>query len=130
MNWTFTGRHWTFTLLCGPFIFALINGFNTNWSPNNYLDFFQLYPFTIFIGLLFSLPTYSFYIVLFTFFKNKKIKTINEKAALIIIVIIGIFITTSLINGTVWLDLAISYSISSIITGLFFTQYFKDHEES
>lgn len=130
MNWTFTGRHWAFTLLFGPFIFALINGFNTNWSSNNYFDFFQLYPLTILIGLLFSLPTYVFYIVLFTFFKNQKIKTINEKAALIIIVIIGIFITTALINGTVWLDLAISYSISSIITGLFFTQYFKDQEES
>ncbi|MBF4517729.1 hypothetical protein IRZ71_15295 [Flavobacterium sp. ANB] len=130
MNWTFTGRHWTFTLLCGPIIFAVINGFDTNWSSNNYFDFFQLYPFMIFIGFLFSLPTYVFYILLLTHFKHKKIKMLNEKIALIIIVMIGVFITTALINGTVWLDLAISYSISSIITGLFFTQYFKDETES
>jgi hypothetical protein len=35
---------------------------------------------------------------------------------LIIIVVSGIFITTALINGTLWYDIAISYSISSITT--------------
>ncbi|WP_207759863.1 hypothetical protein [Flavobacterium hibernum] len=47
-----------------------------------------------------------------------------------IIVVIGIFITTGLINGTVWFVLAISYSISSITAGIFLMRYFKNETES
>lgn len=84
----------------------------------------------IFMGLLFSLPTYICIYILFTVFKNKKIQPIYPKAILMIIVVIGIFITTGLINGTVWFDLAISYSISSIAAAIFFMQYFKNETES
>lgn len=121
-------RHWIFTLLCGPIIFAIINGFTSNWSANNFYGFFQLYPFAIILGLLFSLPTYIFYMLIFLLFKN--IKMIYERIILVTIVIIGVFITTALINGIVWFDLAISYSISSIIAGIFFTMYFKNETES
>jgi hypothetical protein len=117
-------RHWLFTLLCGPIIFAIINGFNYNWSSKNLFDFFQLYPFTILVGLILSMPTYIFYILISFIFKNKNIKMIYERIVLVIIVIIGVFITTALINGIIWFDLAISYSISSIISGIFFYNVF------
>jgi Sec-independent protein secretion pathway component TatC len=127
MSQIFIARHWVFTLLCGPIFFAIVNGFNANWRSNDFFDFFQLYPFMILMGLLFSLPTY---IILFTVFRNIKLQTIYAKTILIITVVIGIFITTALINGTVWLDLALFYSISSIIVGLFFSLYFKNETES
>jgi biotin transporter BioY len=82
----------------------------------------------VIIGLLFSLPTYLFYIFITTVLKNKNIKIAYEKTILIIFVISGVFITTALINGTVWFDLAISYSLSTIIATLFFTMYFKNDE--
>jgi hypothetical protein len=124
MNKIFMLRHWLFTLLCGPIIFAIINGFNYNWSSKNLFDFFQLYPFTILVGLILSMPTYIFYILISFIFKNKNIKMIYERIVLVIIVIIGVFITTALINGIIWFDLAISYSISSIISGIFFYNVF------
>ncbi|KIO54094.1 hypothetical protein IW18_03610 [Flavobacterium hibernum] len=130
MNLIFIIRHWAFTLLLGPFIFAIINGLNTNWSSKNLFDFFQIYPLMIFMGLLFSLPTYICISILFTVFKNKKIQPCCAKTILMIIVVIGIFITTGLINGTVWFVLAISYSISSITAGIFLMRYFKNETES
>lgn len=130
MNLIFIARHWAFTLLLGPFFFAIINGLNTTWSLKNLFDFFQLYPFMILMGLLFSLPTYICISILFTFFKHKKLQSIYAKTILMIIVVIGIFITTGLINGTVWFDLALSYSIAAIATGIFFIQYYKNETES
>ena len=128
MNSIFLLRHWIFTLLLGPIIFSIINGYSANWSSRNFSDFFQLYPLMVIMGLLFSLPTYLFYIFITTVLKNKNIKIAYEKTILIIFVISGVFITTALINGTVWLDLAISYSLSTIIATLFFTVYFKNDE--
>ena len=126
MNSIFLLRHWIFTLLLGPIIFSIINGYSANWSSRNFSDFFQLYPFMVIIGLLFSLPTYLLYIFITTVLKNKNIKIVHEKTILIIFVISGVFITTALINGTVWFDLAISYSLSTIIATFFFTMYFKN----
>lgn len=126
MNSIFLLRHWIFTLLLGTIIFSIINGYSANWSSRNFSDFFQLYPFMVIIGLLFSLPTYLLYIFITTVLKNKNIKIVHEKTILIIFVISGVFITTALINGTVWFDLAISYSLSSIIATFFFTMYFKN----
>jgi hypothetical protein len=129
MNQIFVLRHWTFTLLSGPLIFAIINGFTSNWNGNNLYGFFQVYPFMVFLGLLSSLPTYIFYFFILFIFKNKNVKMIYKRLILVTIVIIGVFITTALINGIVWLDIAISYSIASIIVGIFFTVYFKNDEE-
>ncbi|MFH7004420.1 hypothetical protein [Flavobacterium bizetiae] len=78
------------------------------------------------IGLVFSLPTYFLYIFITTVLKNKNIKIVHEKTILIIFVMSGVFITTAFINGTVWFDLAISYSLSTIIATFFFTMYFKN----
>lgn len=119
-------RHWIFTLLCGPIMFAIINGFTSNWTTNNLYGFLQVYPFMILIGLLFSVPTYVFYSILFAVFKNKKIQPIYAKMTLIVIVTIGVFITTALINGTVWFDFALSYSISSIIVGLSLSSKYEE----
>jgi hypothetical protein len=83
----------------------------------------------VFLGLLSSLPTYIFYFFILFIFKNKNVKMIYKRLILVTIVIIGVFITTALINGIVWLDIAISYSIASIIVGIFFTVYFKNDEE-
>lgn len=79
------------------------------------------------MGLAFSLPTYIFYSFVFNAIKNKSIKIMYEKMILMIIVVTGIFITTALINGTWWFDITISYSIASIITGLFFNMKFEDN---
>lgn len=130
MSRIFIARHWIFTLICGPIIFAIINGLNANWSSRNFFDFLQLYPLMMLMGLLFSMPTYILYSIMFVVFKNKEIQIIYAKIILIIIVIIGVFITTALINGTVWFDLALSYSISSIFVGLYFMLYFKNETES
>lgn len=90
MNKIFMLRHCFFTLLCGPIIFAIINGYNYNWSSKNLSDFFQLYPFTILLGLILSLPTYIFYILISFLFKNKNIKMTYERIILVTIVIIGV----------------------------------------
>lgn len=130
MNRDFILGHWILTLLCGPLIFAIIGLCSVEWNSDNLMNYMQLYPIMLFMGFAFSLPTYLIYSFVFRITKNKDIKMIYEKMILIIIVVCGIFITTAIIKGTLWFDIAISYSISSIIIGLFFKLNFKCDKES
>ncbi|PXY43964.1 hypothetical protein DMB68_16100 [Flavobacterium hydrophilum] len=118
MNWTFIGGHWILTLLCGPIIFILKNAVS-NLSDHNIFGFIELYPIMLIMGFAFSIPTYLLFSLIFVVLKNQNIRTIYTKIFFILIVVIGIWITTALISGTLWSDIAISYSITAVITGIF-----------
>jgi Sec-independent protein secretion pathway component TatC len=78
----------------------------------------ELYFLMLFFGLVFSIPTYILYSFVFSFLKDKKIKTTNVKVILISIFVIGTFTTTAIIDGSSSFTIALSYSIVTAITGL------------
>ncbi|KUJ63628.1 hypothetical protein AR687_00125 [Flavobacteriaceae bacterium CRH] len=117
MNRAFIFGHWILTLLCGPIILTL-KSYLTNSNTKNVLGFLEVYPIMVIVGLIFSIPTYVLFFFVFELIKDKNIKTIYIKAFFIFIVVIGIWVTTNMISGTLWSDIAISYSLTSIALGL------------
>ncbi len=118
MNRTFIFGHWILTLLCGPIILTL-KSYVPNSTTKNVLGFIEIYPLMVIIGLVFSIPTYLFFILFFELIKYKNIKPIYIKSFFISTVVIGIWVTTNILSGTLWSDIAISYSLVAITLGLF-----------
>lgn len=111
--------HWIITLLSGPIILILINQlFNSSFG--SILGFFQIYPLMIIMGFMFSIPTYLLLIFIFMFIEEKSIKNSYIKIFFTLTVVIGIWITTAIIGGTISDNIAISYTIAAIIIGFFF----------
>lgn len=117
MNRAFIFGHWILTLLCGPIILTL-KSYLPNSNTKNVLGFLEVYPIMVIIGLIFSIPTYVLFFFVFELIKDKNIKTIYIKSFFIFIVVIGIWVTTNIISGTLWSDIAISYSLTAIALGL------------
>lgn len=117
MNRVFIFGHWILTLLCGPIILTL-KSYLPNSDTKNVLGFLEVYPIMVIIGLIFSIPTYVLFFFVFELIKDKNIKTIYIKSFFIFIVVIGIWVTTNIISGTLWSDIAISYSLTAIALGL------------
>lgn len=116
MNRAFIFGHWILTLLCGPIILTL-KSYLPNSDTKNVLGFLEVYPIMVIIGLIFSIPTYVLFFFVFELIKDKNIKTIYIKSFFIFIVVIGIWVTTNIISGTLWSDIAISYSLTAIALG-------------
>lgn len=128
-DWIFLFKHWIFTLLLGPVISQLIM-YIIVLHPNKIVGLLEVFPLAFIFSLLFSIPTYIIYASAYNYFSKKDLPILLSKFILISIVVSSIFITSYLIKGYMWLDIAISYSISSIISGLFFKLNFKDEEEN
>lgn len=129
IDWSYLFKHWIFNLLIGPVIsqiiaFIPILGFNLSFG------LLEFYPIVFIISLIFSAPTYIVYAFVYYYLSNKDLSHFFPKAILILITVVGVFITTAFIDGTLSHFIAISYSISSIISGLLFNLNFKDQEES
>lgn len=120
--------HWIITLLSGPIILILINQlFNSSFG--SILGFFQIYPLMIIMGFMFSIPTYLLLIFIFMFIEEKSIKNSYIKIFFTLTVVIGIWITTAIIGGTISDNIAISYTIAAIIIGFFFKSQLKYEEK-
>ncbi|OYX85186.1 MAG: hypothetical protein B7Y83_05570 [Flavobacteriales bacterium 32-34-25] len=127
-NWNYLIKHWVFTLLLGPFISQILM-YITILHPNKIVGLLEVYPIAIIFSIVFSIPTYIIYAFIYYYFSNKILTVLFTKTILISLAVIGIFATLKIIGGTISLDIAISYSIASIITGLFFKLNFKDEND-
>lgn len=121
----FAIKHYFLTILFGPLIF-IIKSCIYDFSLLNLFDIAQLYFITLFMGLIFSIPTYIIYNFAFFIIKNKDINNFYSKFILTLIIVFGIWLTTAIISGTIWYEIAISYSIPPIIMVLFFKSDFKE----
>lgn len=127
-DWIFLFKHWVFTLLLGPIISQLLM-YITILNPNKIVGLVEVFPIAFLFSLFFSIPTYIIYAFVYYYFSKKDLSILFTKCILILIAVGGIFITSSLMKGFMWFDIALSYSISSIVTGIFFKLNFKDDEE-
>jgi len=108
---------WATTLLIGPFLSATVESFY--FRVKEAFSDLTLVPIYWIFSLILSLPVLVIYCIIFYELGNK-VAANKLRLILNIICIIGICITFTVIKGTMAVDFAIAYSISTIIASLFF----------
>lgn len=129
INFGYLFKHWIFTLIIGPIISQII-AFLPVFYPSQAVGLLEMFPIVFIASFIFSIPTYIVYALVYYYFSTKDLSISYSKTILNVIPVIGVFITTAFIGGLLWNFIAVSYSISSIITGLIFNLDFKHEEES
>jgi hypothetical protein len=117
MKREFVFKHWFFTLLFAPLTSQVIHSICGKW-PHQIVGLLEIYPITLLFSLAFSLPTYLVYLSVFYFLTKQGINLKLLKVVLIIVSVLGIFITQLIIQGSMSEDIIISYSITTVIVGL------------
>ncbi|WP_395044685.1 hypothetical protein [Flavobacterium sp.] len=124
MNWSYLFKHWFSTLLIGPIV-SQITKYIYEVNPHKIVGLFEVYPISLLFGLFFSAPTYILYALIYYYLAKNTVNLKISKIILISFAVLGVVTTTSIIKGSMMQDIAISYSIASIISGLFFKLNFK-----
>ena len=109
--------HWVLTLLLAPFTSQAIQYI---WGTNLHqvAGLLEVYPITLLFSIAFSLPTFLVYLTCFYFLSRKDINYAISKIILIAVSVLGIYVTQTIIKGTMSRDIIIAYSITAIIVGL------------
>jgi len=109
--------HWALTLLIAPFTSQAIEYiFGTN--PHQVVGLLEVYPITLLFSIAFSIPTFLIYLTCFYFLSKQDINFAVSKFILIAVSVLGIFITQTIIKGSMSQDIIIAYSVTAIIVGL------------
>ena len=117
MRKTYVIGHWVLTLLIAPFTSQAIEYFyGTN--PHQVVGLLEVYPMTVLFSIAFSLPTFLIYLACFYFLSKHDVNFAVSKFILIVISVLGIFITQTIIKGSMSRDIIIAYSVTSIVVGL------------
>jgi hypothetical protein len=117
MRRTYVIAHWVLTLLIAPFMSQAIEYFyGTN--PYQVVGLLEVYPITVLFSIAFSLPTFLIYLACFYFLSKQNVNFVVSKSILIVISVLGIFITQTIIKGSMSRDIIIAYSVTSIVVGL------------
>ncbi len=124
MKWNYLFKHWFFTILLGPVVSQIIM-YVTILNPHKIVGLLEVYPLSIMFGLFFSTPTYILYAIIYYFLAKNNINIMFSKAILILFTVSGVIVTTSIIKGNMMFDIALSFSIAAVITGLFFKLKFN-----
>ena len=109
--------HWILTLLLAPITSQAIQYI---WGTNTHqvAGLLEVYPITLAFSIFFSLPTFLVYLACFYFLSRLEINFAISKAILIAVSVLGIYITQTIIEGTMSQDIIIAYSVTAIIVGL------------
>ena len=117
MSRTYLIGHWVLTLLLAPFTSQIIE-YIVGKSPHQIVGLLEVYPITLLFGIIFSLPTFLIYLTSFYYLSKHNLNFAISKLILIAISVLGVFITQTIIKGSMSKDIIISYSITTIIVGL------------
>lgn len=119
MNYSFLFKHWGTTLLLGPLASLIINRLFV-LNPHQVVSLFEFYPITLLFSLILSIPTYIIYGLVYYQLGIHQVKTRDSKVILIMVSTLGVVLTTAILSGSMSEDIALSYSVSTIIAGLSF----------
>lgn len=110
-------EHWSLTLLLAPFTSQALQ---YAFLPNSHqiVGLLEVYPIALAFSIAFSLPTFLFYLTSFYFLSKNKINLTISKFILIAISVIGVYITMTIIKGSMSHDISIAYSLTTLIIGL------------
>ena len=116
MDKNYVIKQWLVTLIIGR-LFILLYASSTS-SKSQLTDTLSLYLIFFIFSLVFSIPTYLIYFLVFYFLVKKTTSIILIKIILDVIAIIGIFVTTVVIGGSMLVLNGLSYSLAIIISTL------------
>jgi len=117
MKRSFVIRHWALTLLLAPITSQVIQ-YIWGTNPHQIVGLLEVYPITLLFSIAFSLPTFLIYLTCFYFLSKNDINFAMSKVILIAVSVLGIYITQTIIKGTMSQDIIIAYSVTAIIVGL------------
>ena len=109
--------HWVLTLLIAPFTSQAIQ-YIWGTNPHQVVGLLEVYPITLLFSIAFSIPTFLIYLTCFYFLSKQDINFAMSKSILITVSILGIFITQTIIKGSMSQDIIIAYSVTAFIVGL------------
>jgi hypothetical protein len=109
--------HWMLTLLIAPFTSQAIEYFY-GASPHQVAGLLEVYPISLLFSVVFSLPTFLVYLACFYFLSRRATNLAVAKLVLILVSVLGIYITEAIIKGSMSRDIIIAYSVTSIILGM------------
>lgn len=120
MKRAFVITHWAFTLLLAPFVSQAIQYFwGTN--PHEVVGLLEVYPVTLLFSAAFSFPTFLIYVICFRFLSRQPVNSVLAKFILITVSVLGIFVTQTIIKGSMTQDIIMAYSTTTIMVGLVLT---------
>ncbi|WP_113654853.1 hypothetical protein [Pedobacter namyangjuensis] len=117
MNRAYLIGHWVLTLMIAPLTSQVIDYFYGS-NPHQVVGLLEVYPITLLFSIVFSLPTFLIYLTCFYFLSKQNTNLSVSKFILIAVSVSGIYITQTIIKGTMSKDIIISYSVTTIIVGL------------
>jgi len=106
--------HWVLTLLLAPFTSQAIQ-YIWGINPHQVVGLLEVYPITLLFSIAFSLPAFLVFLTCFYFLSKQDI---SSKVILIVVSVLGIYVTQTIIKGTMSQDIIIAYSVTAIIVGL------------
>jgi|SRR5690554_7187773 len=119
MQWSYLFKHWFATLLIAPFLIDLFFFIDSDNDKIGEL-LIDAYLVVVMMSLIFSLPTYAVYSIVFYYLKKKQFSIIFSKRILIAISVVGVFITFTLIFPNIYFIATLAYMLTSLLTGIFF----------
>lgn len=124
----FPFKHWLGTLFIGPFIsdFLMKNSYKLD---DEVLGMVKLYPITVSLTVLASIPTGLLYLWWFHHLMKHQVIPQVSRWILILISILGINITLYFVNRFDSWEIMLGYSLASIISAQLFTLWSFDTEE-
>jgi len=119
MQWNYLFKHWFVTLLIALFLSDLLLHIN---PANNKIDgLVNGYFVVVYMSFIFPLPTYIIYTAVFNYLKKKRFSIIFSKRILIVIAVVGVFITFTLgFPFMYYFPATLGYILISLFTGIFF----------
>jgi hypothetical protein len=117
--------HWSLTLVFAPILVKCID-FLFNLEPS-IIGELSIYPVTFIFSILFSLPTMAVYSAWFFFIERHQKSIIWVKTSLIIIAVLGIYLTFATIKLNIGVSSSYGYCITAIVIG--YLERLKPREE-
>jgi hypothetical protein len=117
MNRSYVVGHWILTLFLAPFTSQTIE-YIWGENPHQVVGLLEVYPIVLLFSIVFSLPTFFVYMICFNLLTKQNINFAISKVVLITVSVLGIYITQSIIKGSMSQDIIIAYSVTTIFVGL------------
>jgi len=107
-------KHLLATALLGPVFYAI-------YDPSDFYGtkIWDMYLIYFISGLLFSLPTFFFYYLIYRGLYTLSWRPLYKKLILNMVAIFGVFLTLKIIQGSMIDSLIVTYSLTLILTSLF-----------
>jgi hypothetical protein len=110
-------KHWLTSLIIAPLTMILYDTISSSkLLPDTAGVYFLFIPY----GLLFSLPVFGLYLLIFNMIIKTDKSSLTIKVILDAIAIIGVVATFSLIGDSIEMKLSIFYSVALVIASTFF----------